>query len=93
MHDILAWIEQTFGSDPDYKQVLLTLMTPIVLLAVGIEWWSNADPQATHDYYWKDTLVNVALAPAKNCRPATWAPVHRGDHALGVRIPAIRYSR
>jgi sterol desaturase/sphingolipid hydroxylase (fatty acid hydroxylase superfamily) len=76
MHDFLAWLSAwvaaTFGPNPDYKQVLLTIMTPIFLLAVGIEWWVQTRiRKRTQDYYWKDTLVNVALGTGYQIAEAT----------------------
>ena len=74
MQEMLAWIQSTFGSEPDYKQVLLTVMTPIFLLAVGVEWWYQTRVRKrTEDYYWKDTVVNVALGTAYQiAEAATW---------------------
>lgn len=74
MQDIFAWVSATFGPNPDYKQVLLTLMTPLFLIGVGLEWWYQTRVRKrTQDYYWKDTLVNVALGTGYQIAEAvTW---------------------
>ncbi len=54
-----------FGAHIDWKQVLLTVMTPVFLLAFAIEWQVRKSRGADHrmwsQFEWRDILANLGL--------------------------------
>lgn len=52
---------QLFGPQPDWKQVLLVTMTPLFILALGLEYLVMRRRQATAHFQLKDILTNFSL--------------------------------
>lgn len=68
MMEFISWIEGTFGSHIDWKQVILVGLTPIFIMAFLIE-WRIARARRTSEYMarqfnWMDAFTNVSLGGA-----------------------------
>lgn len=61
MESTIAMVHQVFGADPDWKQVVLTLATPVFLIAFVIEWGWMKRRGRLDAFPPRDILVNLAL--------------------------------
>ncbi|MEF9995572.1 MAG: sterol desaturase family protein [Burkholderiaceae bacterium] len=61
MDTALSLVHQAFGADPDWKQVVLTLATPIFVLAFVLEWWVMRRRQRLDQFPPREILVNLGL--------------------------------
>jgi sterol desaturase/sphingolipid hydroxylase (fatty acid hydroxylase superfamily) len=57
----IAWLGSMLGPDVDWKQVLLTGMMPIFLLAFMLEFYGAKRRGLTGQFHWKEIVANLAL--------------------------------
>lgn len=92
----LPWVHRLFGTDPDWKQVLLSAMMPIFILAFGIEFVVMRRRLGRMPFACKDVLANLSLGLAYQVfeliayallvgAAVSWVHVHRiGDIAVNA---------
>lgn len=61
---LIAQMQSLMGPDIDWKQVVLTAMSPIFLIAFAIEWQVMRGRGQREPFFWKDILANLSLGGA-----------------------------
>jgi len=61
MMEWMQGIEAQIGADQDWKQLLLTAMIPVFLIAFAIEWQVMRGRGAREQFQFKDILANLGL--------------------------------
>lgn len=65
MMDFIAWMETSFGTHIDWKQVILGGMAPVFLLAFLLEWQFQRRHRSAaymqRQFAWRDVLTNLSL--------------------------------
>lgn len=61
MNDAMALLQQFFGDNVDWKQVLLIGMTPLFLLAFMLEYARAHRQRNTGQFHWREIVANLSL--------------------------------
>ncbi len=64
MMDWMTQVQALLGQDADWKQLLLTAMTPLFLLGFALEWLAMRRRRRLEQFRGRDILVNLGLGAA-----------------------------
>jgi sterol desaturase/sphingolipid hydroxylase (fatty acid hydroxylase superfamily) len=64
MMDWMVQLQALLGQEQDWKQLLLTAMTPLFLLGFGVEWLAMRRRKRLEQFQGRDILVNLGLGAA-----------------------------
>ena len=82
MMDWMLHLQALLGQNADWKQVVLTLMTPLFLLGFVVEWLAMRRRGSLGQFQWKDILANLSLG-------AAYQVFELGAYALVTGVAAL----
>ena len=82
MMDWMLHLQALLGQNADWKQVVLTLMTPLFLLGFAVEWLAMRRRGSLGQFQWKDILANLSLG-------AAYQVFELGAYALVTGVAAL----
>lgn len=68
----LPWLHMAFGSDPDWKQAFLTLLTPVFLGATGIEYLYLKRHGKSFFFRKNEVITNMLLGGSYQAMEMVW---------------------
>jgi len=82
MMDWMLHLQALLGQNADWKQVVLTLMTPLFLFGFAVEWLAMRRRGSLGQFQWKDILANLSLG-------AAYQVFELGAYALVTGVAAL----
>lgn len=82
MNEIMNIIHSLFGSDPDWKQVMLISLSPVFVILFVIELWVMKRRGRMEQFVFKDILANLGLG-------ASYQVFELAAHALITGVAAM----